>query len=162
MHKTIAEIHFNIQVYAASWQAMCKASAAIAEGLAKLAAGGGASVGFGGGVSSDDIGQDKQGAWSLNDVVSGTSRKWCGERDRGFWTGSTYVNGKKCGAAVAGCGMFMMRERSGVFCFSAKQEIRRVEEQDPYGRECMLKEKRRSEGEKVEGRQRERGRKHGK
>lgn len=40
MHKTLAELQFNMQVYLTGWHAMCRASAAIAKGLAKLAKGG--------------------------------------------------------------------------------------------------------------------------
>lgn len=102
MHKTISEIQFNIQVYAASWHAMCKASAAIAEGLAKLAAEGagiggsgigGSGIGgsgSGSGEGSSNFGGDKKGSWSLNDVVSDTEdedgqRKWKSGVYRRWW-----------------------------------------------------------------------------
>lgn len=61
MHKTLAEIQFNIQLYLASWHAMCAASRAIAVGLAKLAQ-------HGGGGGGD--GRDKKRVSSLADMVS--------------------------------------------------------------------------------------------
>lgn len=71
MHKTLAEIQFNIQVYLASWHAMCQASRAIAVGLAKLAqdsSGGGGGGSGGQGVDAD--GRDKKSVSSLMDTVS--------------------------------------------------------------------------------------------
>eukprot|EP00752_Nemacystus_decipiens_P007253 g6493.t1 len=60
MHTVLAEIHFNIQLYVASWHAMCQASRAIAVGLAKLARDGG-SGGDGGGDGADaDVGGKKR------------------------------------------------------------------------------------------------------
>lgn len=64
MHKTLAELQFNMQVYLTSWQAMCRASAAIAKILAKLAKG---SDGAGG---SNDGGKDKQEVSPLLDMVN--------------------------------------------------------------------------------------------
>lgn len=41
LHKTLVELQDNMRLYLASWQTMCQASAAIAEGLSKLARGDG-------------------------------------------------------------------------------------------------------------------------
>ncbi len=70
MHKTLADLQFNIQVYAASWHAMSQASRAIAGGLAKLAQGGG------GGGSGSCGGQDKAGISSLMETVR--TKAWGG------------------------------------------------------------------------------------
>lgn len=75
MHKTLADIQFNIQIYVASWHAMCQASRAIAAGLAKLAqgssgAGGGTSGGTGRGEEVNTDGRDTKRVSSLMDVVS--------------------------------------------------------------------------------------------
>lgn len=67
MHKTLADLQFNIQVYAASWHAMSQASRAIAGGLAKLAQGGD-------GGSGSGSGQDKEGVSSLMETVR--TRAW--------------------------------------------------------------------------------------
>jgi len=71
MHKTLADLQFNIQVYAASWHAMTQASRAIAGGLAKLAQGGG--------VSGN--GQGREGASSLMETVRTKFRGPYDERD---------------------------------------------------------------------------------
>ncbi|CAM9913338.1 unnamed protein product [Ectocarpus sp. 4 AP-2014] len=66
MHKTLAELQFNMQVYLTSWQTMCRASAAIAKGLAKLAKG---SDGAGGAGGDNDGVKDKQGVSPLVDMA---------------------------------------------------------------------------------------------
>lgn len=63
MHKILAEIQFNIQLYLASWHAMCAASRAIAVGLAKLAR-------YSGGDGFNTDGRDKKKVSSLADMVS--------------------------------------------------------------------------------------------
>lgn len=70
MHKTLADIQFNIQVYLASWHAMCQASRAIAAGLAKLAQDSSGDGGGGGGEGVDTDGRDKKSVSPLMDMVS--------------------------------------------------------------------------------------------
>eukprot|EP00903_Cladosiphon_okamuranus_P008909 g8528.t1 len=67
LHKTLAEIQFNIQLYLASWHAMCQASRAIAVGLAKLAQDSSGGGGGGKGVDNDD--RDKKRVSSLTDMA---------------------------------------------------------------------------------------------
>lgn len=90
MHKTLQELQLSMQVYVASWHAMCQASRAIAEGLEKLANGASGRESIDGeGVNSD--GKADTVASPLGEMVSHCRNELWGCRIR---------NGREMGSSL--------------------------------------------------------------